>query len=150
MPINFTLRDIDRIERHISRFLYDQSIVRLRYHQNLIDDPELAMSLAEENPHMPASLIRLRCLSAARDERRHRITERAPASDATSQEDKDHAALQVAKLTRNVSLEERFLLFLRFWADMTHRQIGECLGIAEGNVRIRLHRLLAGLRKVAA
>jgi RNA polymerase sigma-70 factor (ECF subfamily) len=47
---------------------------------------------------------------------------------------------------RNLSAEDRAVVFLRFYEDMTSPEIGEVLGISDTAARSRIHRALRRLR----
>ena len=56
--------------------------------------------------------------------------------------------IDVARALDGLSEDERTLLELRYRDDLTHRALARRLGIPEGTVKIRLHRLRARLRVV--
>lgn len=56
--------------------------------------------------------------------------------------------VDVAKALEGLSEDERTLLELRYRDDLTQRAIASRLGIPDGTVKIRLHRLRARLRAV--
>jgi RNA polymerase sigma-70 factor, ECF subfamily len=41
---------------------------------------------------------------------------------------------------------DRRLLLARYWADLTHHEVGNLLGMPDGTAKVRLHRLRARLR----
>jgi RNA polymerase sigma-70 factor, ECF subfamily len=56
----------------------------------------------------------------------------------------DRAAVGAA--LASLSAEDRTLLEMRYWADLTQASLAEVLGVAEGTVKVRLHRLRHRLR----
>lgn len=48
---------------------------------------------------------------------------------------------------RRLRPERRAVVVLRYWEDLPHGEIAEILGCTVSNVRSRLHRALADLRK---
>lgn len=41
---------------------------------------------------------------------------------------------------------DRRLLLARYWADLTHHEVANLLGMPDGTAKVRLHRLRARLR----
>ena len=54
--------------------------------------------------------------------------------------------LTIAEVLAGLPQEDRALLELRYGEDLTHRALASRLGIPEGTVKVRLHRLRARLR----
>jgi RNA polymerase sigma-70 factor (ECF subfamily) len=54
--------------------------------------------------------------------------------------------LRVRRALAGLAPEERELVVLRYWADLSNAQIGKLVGISASNVGTRLHRLLGRLR----
>ena len=50
------------------------------------------------------------------------------------------------KAVSKLSEREQRIIELKFWADMTNKEIGEVLGISAGNVGIILFRAMGTLR----
>lgn len=50
------------------------------------------------------------------------------------------------KAVSKLSDREQKIIELKFWADMTNKEIGEVLGISAGNVGIILFRAMGNLR----
>ena len=55
-------------------------------------------------------------------------------------------AADVRRALRRISPEDRALLLARYWADLSHSETAERVGIAEPTVRVRLHRIHKRLR----
>jgi RNA polymerase sigma-70 factor (ECF subfamily) len=55
--------------------------------------------------------------------------------------------MQVQQAMRRLSIADRQLLALRYERDLTQPEVARMLGIPEGTVKIRLHRLRGRLRK---
>lgn len=60
--------------------------------------------------------------------------EEAPESDVLQR-------LDVRSALTELSPRDRELLFARYWADLTQDEVGLRLGLADGTVKVRLHRL---------
>ena len=71
-----------------------------------------------------------------------------PAADAELDQTLTSVATEQALST--LGEEERRLLRLRYEEDMTQGQVAAALGVPEGTVKVRLHRVRARLRGVAA
>lgn len=56
------------------------------------------------------------------------------------------SALALKELVEGLAPEDRLLLELRYEQDLTQGQVADCLGIPEGTVKVRLHRLRKRLR----
>jgi RNA polymerase sigma-70 factor (ECF subfamily) len=54
----------------------------------------------------------------------------------------------VQQVLSGLTLDERRLIDLRYRADLAQPAIAELLGVPEGTVKVRLHRLRKQLRKV--
>jgi RNA polymerase sigma-70 factor, ECF subfamily len=57
-----------------------------------------------------------------------------------------HPTLAVQALVEGLAPDDRRLLELRYEHDLTQGQVADCLGIPEGTVKVRLHRLRKRLR----
>ncbi|MDW5595860.1 sigma-70 family RNA polymerase sigma factor [Conexibacter stalactiti] len=55
--------------------------------------------------------------------------------------------LQVGEVVGRLSVDDRRLLALRYSEDLSQPQVARMLGIPEGTVKVRLHRLRGRLRK---
>ncbi len=58
--------------------------------------------------------------------------------------------LDVRRALAGLDPPERRLIGLRYWADLTQAEAAERLGLPEGTVKVRLHRLRSTLRKQLA
>jgi RNA polymerase sigma-70 factor (ECF subfamily) len=58
--------------------------------------------------------------------------------------------LDLLSAVRGLEESERRLLGLRYWADLTQAEAAERLGLPEGTVKVRLHRLRTKLRSQMA
>ena len=63
-------------------------------------------------------------------------------------EDELITKLSVQQMLNGLTLEERRLIDLRYKDDLAQPAIAEVLGVPEGTVKVRLHRLRQRLRKV--
>lgn len=54
--------------------------------------------------------------------------------------------LDVRRALLELSRDDRALLFARYWADLTQSDAGTALGVADGTIKVRLHRLRKRLR----
>lgn len=70
-----------------------------------------------------------------------------PGDEGQQDEDELVSKLDVARLLGRLSVADRQLLALRYEHDLTQPEVAEMLGIPEGTVKIRLHRLRGRLRK---
>lgn len=55
--------------------------------------------------------------------------------------------LQVGQVVERLSIDDRRLLALRYEGDLSQPEVARMLGIPEGTVKVRLHRLRGRLRK---
>jgi RNA polymerase sigma-70 factor (ECF subfamily) len=70
------------------------------------------------------------------------------ADDRTEQQREDLLRrLQVGEVVGRLSVDDRRLLALRYAEDLSQPQVARMLGIPEGTVKVRLHRLRGRLRK---
>jgi RNA polymerase sigma-70 factor (ECF subfamily) len=53
---------------------------------------------------------------------------------------------QLERGFRRLSLEHRTVIVLHYYADMTHEQMADAIGVPVGTARSRLHRAMAALR----
>jgi RNA polymerase sigma-70 factor (ECF subfamily) len=73
----------------------------------------------------------------------------SPLDAEPSLPDQSGAALEQHELYRQIARlgpDQRIVVILRYWKDMTVDDIAECLGVPAGTVKSRLHRSLAKLR----
>lgn len=56
----------------------------------------------------------------------------------------------VRLLMERLDQEEKKIVHLFYFDELSHQQVGEVLGISEQNVRVRLHRLRTRMRKLMA
>jgi RNA polymerase sigma-70 factor (ECF subfamily) len=76
--------------------------------------------------------------------------EAVPAPAAEAQLDRALTSVATAQALSTLCEEERNLLRLRYEEDLTQGQVAAALGVPEGTVKVRLHRVRARLRGVAA
>ena len=89
---------------------------------------------------------------AARRQRRH-ANEIGDATEVPSGENGVDRAIQSVATAQALSVlgpEDRVLIQLRYEEDLTQGQVAARLGIPEGTVKVRLHRVRARLRGAAA
>jgi RNA polymerase sigma-70 factor (ECF subfamily) len=67
--------------------------------------------------------------------------------DALLEEEGALLRMEVEQAVRRLSVADRQLLALRYERDLTQPEVARMLGIPEGTVKIRLHRLRGRLRK---
>jgi len=69
--------------------------------------------------------------------------------DESSEEQRDRLLLQlhVGEVVARLSVDDRRLLALRYEGDLSQPEVARMLGIPEGTVKVRLHRLRGRLRK---
>jgi RNA polymerase sigma-70 factor (ECF subfamily) len=60
------------------------------------------------------------------------------------------AELAVRQAVGNLQNDDRILLFARYWCDLTQEDVAATLGLPEGTVKVRLHRVRGALREVLA
>jgi RNA polymerase sigma-70 factor (ECF subfamily) len=85
----------------------------------------------------------LRCFARRRDED---PLEDALSDAASTAEPDVLARLDVRDALLELSSDDRALLFARYWADLTQTDAGAALGVADGTIKVRLHRLRMRLR----
>jgi RNA polymerase sigma-70 factor (ECF subfamily) len=76
--------------------------------------------------------------------------EAVPAPAAEAQLDRALTSVATEQALSTLCEEERNLLRLRYEEDLTQGQVAAALGVPEGTVKVRLHRVRARLRGVAA
>lgn len=89
-------------------------------------------------------------VNAALSEGRRRAAEiarPAPEVRAPSASSNDHAASDIQAAIAALPERQRTILFLRYYADLDYRTIGEALGIAPGTVAAALHAAHAAVRR---
>ena len=99
-----------------------------------------------------ARIARNEALRVRADERKQydvavRVADERPRAE-TAAEDRLVSRLSVQQALAGLTLEERRLLDLRYEEDLAQPVIAEVLGVPEGTVKVRLHRLRQQLRKV--
>lgn len=97
-------------------------------------------------PTNPGGYLRTIVVNLARDHHRRRyLIQRTrlpvPASTLIPEVDETYVALQ------RLPAEQRAVVVLRFYADMSEQEIATALGCKLGTVKSRLHRALGTLRK---
>jgi RNA polymerase sigma-70 factor, ECF subfamily len=75
--------------------------------------------------------------------------EAVPAPSAEAQLDRTLTSVATEQALSTLCEEERRLLRLRYEEDLTQGQVAAALGVPEGTVKVRLHRVRARLRDVA-
>lgn len=75
------------------------------------------------------------------------LVESGPGGEGSDIEEELVNKLDVAQVLRRLPVADRQLLALRYEHDLTQPEVAEMLGIPEGTVKIRLHRLRGRLRK---
>lgn len=70
-----------------------------------------------------------------------------PDAEALEQQEGMLLRMQVEEVVGRLSVADRQLLALRYERDLTQPEVARMLGIPEGTVKIRLHRLRGRLRK---
>ena len=100
-----------------------------------------------DDPDAYVYRVLLNCLASSRRRRwwGERPTDQLPATKAD-----DHAEITAIRASVESALaglgeDQRRVLVLRFWADLTERQVAEVLGVAVGTVKSRTSRALAAL-----
>jgi RNA polymerase sigma-70 factor (ECF subfamily) len=68
------------------------------------------------------------------------------AESSTGDADRSLLRLAVRSALRQFEPEDRLLIHLRYTEDLAQPRIGELLGIPEGTVKVRLHRIRQRLR----
>jgi RNA polymerase sigma-70 factor (ECF subfamily) len=95
----------------------------------------------------------LRLLDRSRRRSEHELLDDAALLDGLSDEGASEAEdelllrVDVAQLLGGLSVADRQLLALRYEHDLSQPEVAQMLGIPEGTVKIRLHRLRGRLRK---
>lgn len=100
-----------------------------------------------DDPDAYVYRVLLNCLASSR---RRRWWGERPSDDLPEAAARDHAdaaAVRAAVTTALAGLgeDQRRVLVLRYWADLTERQVAEVLGVAVGTVKSRTSRALAAL-----
>lgn len=75
------------------------------------------------------------------------VLSRVPDESAEEQRDGLLLRLQVGQVVARLSVDDRRLLALRYEGDLSQPEVARMLGIPEGTVKVRLHRLRGRLRK---
>jgi RNA polymerase sigma-70 factor, ECF subfamily len=69
-----------------------------------------------------------------------------PEADLGATDVESFSAVDLSEVVQGLSAEDRKLLELRYEQDLTQGQVADCLGIPEGTVKVRLHRLRKRLK----
>jgi RNA polymerase sigma-70 factor, ECF subfamily len=91
--------------------------------------------------------LRLRAGERKQTDVASRAAEDWPGTDTTA-EDRLISKVSVQQALSALTLEERRLIDLRYKDDLAQPAIAKLLGVPEGTVKVRLHRLRQRLRKV--
>jgi RNA polymerase sigma-70 factor (ECF subfamily) len=75
------------------------------------------------------------------------VTEHAPEGDAVEPMESAIAGLAAAELLGALNAEERMLVTLRYRHDLSQAEVARRMGLPEGTVKVRLHRLHKRLRE---
>lgn len=75
------------------------------------------------------------------------ILSRVPDDGAEEERDGLLLRLQVGAALERLSVDDRRLLALRYEGDLSQPEVARMLGIPEGTVKVRLHRIRGRLRK---
>ncbi len=75
------------------------------------------------------------------------ILSRVPDEGAEEERDGLLLRLQVGSVLERLSVDDRRLLALRYEGDLSQPEVARMLGIPEGTVKVRLHRIRGRLRK---
>ncbi len=67
---------------------------------------------------------------------------------APTEESERIARLDVRRALEELSVDEQRLLHARYWQDLTQEQVAQALGLPDGTVKIRLHRLRQRLKPI--
>lgn len=115
-----------------------------------------------DDPGAALAYLRVSVLNAARSTLRRRRTVRTYLAKASAPDDVEPADREVVRAedrdevlaaVRRLPTRQREVLILRYWADLSERQIAQTLGISEGTVKStasrgldRLETMLGGTR----
>ena len=99
----------------------------------------------------PEAYVRKVMVRAAMRARRRRWrgevpTEDLPDSSGRGFADDSDLSVQVFAALRRLPVDQRVVLVLRFWADVSEAEVAQTLGVAVGTVKSRTSRALAALR----
>ena len=73
-------------------------------------------------------------------------TEELPDASGGGFADRSDLSVQVFAALRRLPVDQRVVLVLRFWADVSEAELAQILGVAVGTVKSRTSRALAALR----
>ena len=73
-------------------------------------------------------------------------TEELPDASGGGFADRSDLSVQVFAALRRLPVDQRVVLVLRFWADVSEAEVAQILGVAVGTVKSRTSRALAALR----
>ena len=99
----------------------------------------------------PEAYVRKVMVRAAMRARRRRWrgevpTEELPDASRRGFTDESDLSVQVFAALRRLPVDQRVVLVLRFWADVSEAEVAQTLGVAVGTVKSRTSRALATLR----
>lgn len=108
------------------------------------------MSGACRTPELPGPwlrrIVRNEALRARDRDERHEEKARLLSCEPADGEPADVLQrLDVRAILRTLSPEDRALLALRYGGDLTQERVADLLGLPEGTVKVRLHRLRSKL-----
>lgn len=100
-----------------------------------------------DDPDAYVYRVLLNCLASSRRRRwwGERPTAELPAVEATDHAELASVRASVVAALAGLGEDQRRVLVLRFWADLTEQQTAEVLGVAVGTVKSRTSRALARL-----
>jgi RNA polymerase sigma-70 factor (sigma-E family) len=99
----------------------------------------------------PEAYVRQVMVRAAMRARRRRWRGEVPTEDLPDASgggftDQSDLSVQVFTALRRLPVDQRVVLVLRFWADVSEAEVAQTLGVAVGTVKSRTSRALAALR----
>lgn len=116
-------------------------------HHDLIDKEELALDIWFYDPHASRSIIHSRCCSAGRAYLKEREAQECyarrvyPLNSHLSIDDAKHL-IEYAQLSHH----EKYMLYLRFWKDLSLSQISLELKCSVSSISRELHSILEKLK----
>jgi len=91
-------------------------------------------------------IVVCRALDAVRAERRFVLAAEVAVADTSGAAEVDRREEDVMRIVAGLSAEQRALLALRFWCDLTEADVAAVLGVPVGTVWSRLSRTLERIR----
>jgi RNA polymerase sigma-70 factor (ECF subfamily) len=142
-------RERERCLREARRYLPDADA------EDAVQDALFA-AWRKEDAWVPATgplpllltITRYQALQSLRRRRPRPIDEVSDRAVEDSQIDTAPLRIDVTNALNDLPADDRTLLELRYWDDLTQSDLATRLGIPEGTVKVRLHRLRARLRAV--